>query len=433
MSLVERLSRWRVRLARVIASPVADETVGWRALTAGSGPVDREWSELRQDYTDILEAWRRNFLIRQIVRLTTGYVVGDGISITSGEAQVAAFVRSFWDDPQNNIEGRLSGWCDELTRAGELYIALFPNRVTGMQYVRVIPAASIAAVETDPDDYEKELGYLEQVPGQLELKRWKSVLTAGPDEPVLLHYAVNRVVGATRGESDLLPILPWARRYAEWLRDRVVFNRLRNQLAGVVVKLEDDSKVEAKRKQYEVNPPIGGAVTVVGKGEEITFPAASLQGDDATPDGHALRLAVAAGANVPLHFLAEGSSATRSTAREMSDPTHRHYRMRQRDFAGFLVDMARRAYVRYGAVSGEVPSAGWRVWSHTPDISRADNEALASSAATIVGALAQMKQHGWVDDETAIRWAFKFAGEVLSEESIQKLLTEGLPRVGSRE
>jgi hypothetical protein len=40
----------------------------------------------------------------------------------------------------------------------------------------------------------------------------------------MLHYAVNRPVGAVRGESDLAPILPWLRRYNRWLEDRVRLN-----------------------------------------------------------------------------------------------------------------------------------------------------------------------------------------------------------------
>jgi hypothetical protein len=57
-----------------------------------------------------------------------------------------------------------------------------------------------------------------------------------------------------------------------------------------------------------------------------------------------------------------------------------------------------------------------------PDVSRADNQALAQSAKTVVEALAVMRQHGWVDDETAIRLSFKFAGELLPEEKIKELL-----------
>ena len=45
----------------------------------------------------------------------------------------------------------------------------------------------------------------------------------------------------------------------------------------------------------------------------------------------------------------------------------------------------------------------------------------------MVSALVVMKQQGWVDDEMAIRIAYKFAGENITEEQIQMLLEAGPP------
>ena len=50
----------------------------------------------------------------------------------------------------------------------------------------------------------------------------------GSFKPVMLHYAVNRPVGAKFGESDLAPMLRWLTRYASWLEDRARLNRYRN-------------------------------------------------------------------------------------------------------------------------------------------------------------------------------------------------------------
>jgi hypothetical protein len=47
---------------------------------------------------------------------------------------------------------------------------------------------------------------------------------------VMLHYAINRPVGAVRGESDLAPLLRWLSRYAAWLEDRARLNRYRNSV-----------------------------------------------------------------------------------------------------------------------------------------------------------------------------------------------------------
>jgi hypothetical protein len=400
----------------------------WLPLS-GYGPQDRPWADVLMDLVDALDAWRQNFLIRQIVRLTTAYVVGDGVQVSATHLWCKDFVADFWTDKQNRLASRLPAWCDELTRAGELFIALFPNRVTGMQYVRAIPARQITSVETDSEDYEKETGYVELpvVTGRLtaqslQPKHWASPLTAGPGDAVLLHYTVNKPVGATRGEGDLTPILPWARRYVEWLKERVRANKIRNDLACAEIIVDDDSQVDKKRAQYATAPPTGGGIYVHGKGEELKFPAASIGAYEAKDDGLALRLAMAAGANVPLHFLGEGSSATRSTAEEMGDPTLRHYRMRQVCLVEIITDLVEQAYTRRCAMLGERRAIDMGLVVDVPDVSRVDNESLANAAASIVAAFATMKVNGWITDELAVRLAFKFAGEVLSEEQIKEIL-----------
>ena len=388
----------------------------------------------------MLEAWGKNFLIRQVVRLTTAYVVGDGIRIFSKNSDVEEFIRAFCNHPENYLEARMPGLCDELTRAGELFPALFTNKVSGMSQVRFVPASQIEQVETDPEDYEKETGYLEIIPGQIERKPWKSKRTArvparlvckdGIDrthrpEPMMLHYCINKPVGATRGESDLTPILPWAKRYSDWLKDRVKFNKLRTEQTATVIKVDDDSQVEAKRKHYEAHPPRGAAIVVIGPSETVSYPATNIQGYDAEPDGKAIRLAFAAGANIPLHFLAEGSTATRSTATEMGDPTHRHYRMRQKDFVAFLKDLVGQAWRRYEAVNGLDLLEDLEIEAESPDVSRADNKAMADAAKTIAEAFKLMKEQGWITDEIAVRLVFKFAGEILPEEDILEILQSG--------
>jgi len=408
---------------------ITDDRAGWSPVArAGTGYADRDWYELHRNITAALTAWRENFLVRQVVRLTTAYVIGDGITITSPHSWVSGWLKDFWADEQNHIADRLPAWCDELTRSGELYIALFPNRVTGMQYVRTIPAAQIEQVITDPQDYEKELAYI-QTPdvyngGNIEPRRWASARTAAPTEPCLLHFTINKPIGATRGESDLAPILGWAKRYTEWLKERARFNRIRNDLAIMHVKVKNDTDIAKKREQYRQTPPTGGSILVTGASEEISFPSANIQGYDAAPDGRALRLAFAAGANVPLHFLAEGSSSSRSTATEMGDPTRRHYRMRQQVFSNILLNITRTAYRRRCIIAGLRLPDDDQLRVTAPDISREDNAALATAAGNIVTALAAMKVNGWIDDETAINIAFKFAGEHITADKIKSILQE---------
>lgn len=440
--------------AEVKDGPTA--AAGWESLTrAGGGPADRPWAELQQEFSDVLEAWRLNGWVRQVVRLITAYTVGDGLKLSSSVPEVNDFLQQFWQHPENRLDRRLPAWCDELSRAGELFPILFTNKIDGMSQVRLVPASCIRQVETDPQDYEKELAYVESVPGQLEGKRWASRRTARPfarradgrsrrPEPMMLHYTINQVVGASRGESDLTPLLPWAQRYTAWLKERVRFNRIRNTMALLWVQLKDGSQVESKRAQYRADPPGEGSIFVTGPDEEIKVPDANIRGWDASPDGKALRLAMATASNLSLVHFGEGDTANRSTTVSMDDRTFRFYRQRQQEFGAMLVDLCSWAFRRrQQVVSGqplppELPDLG--IVAEFADISRSDNKELAEAARALVSALAQLKESldlGAKFDEVALRLAFKFAGELLPEAEILAILQgtreQGTPGGGAGE
>ena len=71
---------------------------------------------------------------------------------------------------------------------------------------------------------------------------------------------------------------------------------------------------------------------------------------------------------------------------------------------------------------GESPPQRLELNAQALEVARADNQALAGAASSIVGAFVQMRERGWIDDETAVRLAFKFAGENLSQEQIDTIL-----------
>ena len=170
----------------------------------------------------------------------------------------------------------------------------------------------------------------------------------------VLHFAVNRPVGQVRGISDLAAILVWLERYDLWLEDRVRLNRYKGAyLWQVKVEGALPGQLEAKRAQYS-RVPTSGSIIVTDGHETWSAVQPQIAADDAAADGKALRLMIAAGAGVPLHFLAEGEGANRATAREMGTATFRHFAHRQNLFSAMVEDLlvtaARRAGVEPGPV-----------------------------------------------------------------------------------
>ena len=163
----ERVAGWLTagagRLARVDAVPVGQAGDGLTRVARGGGPLDRSWAELSGQFSDALETWRKNPLARRIIGLTSSYVVGDGITLTSAYGPLKRYLAQWWSDPKNLMDLRLTALSDELARAGELFIVLHFNRADGMSYVRTVPASLIDGIKWAPGDYEEETSYHEMV------------------------------------------------------------------------------------------------------------------------------------------------------------------------------------------------------------------------------------------------------------------------------
>jgi len=423
------------RLAAV--SIRVDDSPGWESLS-GSGPADRPWADKYADLEQTLEAWQKNFFVRRLVTLTRSYAVAGGISISSPDPDLQAFLQAFWMHKQNRLDRRLGPICDELTRAGEIFPILFTNKVDGLSYLRFVPASRISQVETDPDDYETELRYAQTQEMTAEPKWW-----IGPGHPaafrlrqdnslppLMLHFAVNRPIGATRGESDLTPVLPWAKRYSEWLKDRVRLNRIRTRSSILHLRISDPALVEEKRQQLRTSNPVDSGIYVSGPDEEMLTHDLRIGSGDAEDDGRALRLAIATAGNAGLHYLGEGESVNYSTAKEMGEPTTRFFAERQDDLIFAARQLITAAYHRFLLTTRQpVPENidTLPINATAAEVARKDNESLALAAKDIVTALAQMKQLAWIDDETAVDLIFKFAGEAIGQEEIERILRSATP------
>jgi NADH dehydrogenase/NADH:ubiquinone oxidoreductase subunit G len=245
----------------------------------------------------------------------------------------------------------------------------------------------------------------------------------------MVHYAINKPVGAKFGESDLAPMLRWLTRYASWLEDRARLNRYRNTFI-FWVRARFSSQAEKMERQAELNrnPPNPGSILVTDESEEWKAISPNLSSFEAAEDGQALKKMIAVGAGLPMHFLAEPESATRTTAESAGGPTFRHMQQRQEFFLWMLEDLAkivisrRKKYDRLVNPDADIEARG-------TDISARDNAALAAAASTVVGAFATLRDSGLIDDEELMRIAYRFAGEVVDLEELLKRGAKAPPPV----
>ncbi len=379
---------------------------------------DRQPYDRQTVVQQALDAWRLNPLARRIVGLTSQYVVGGGIELRCDHAATQAFLKHWWQHTLNQGALRVYEWCDELTRSGEVFF-LCSSDAAGMTYLRAVPAAQISAVETAENDLQQETSFVQALPGLIdESKTWPAYNPAqdtresnGRFPTVMCHFAINRPVGAVRGESDLAPLLKWLSRYAAWLEDRARLNRFRNAFYFVVrSRFVSEADRAARQANLNHHPPTPGSILVTDESESWEVIHPRLDSQNAAEDGLALKKMIAGGAGLPLHFLAEPEGATRTTAEAAGGPTFRHFEQRQLFFCELLRQLAQLA-VRRRAAYDPALQAEAVIRVQGADLSARDNAALAIATRAASHAFFDLFDRGLISQDELLRLIYRFAGE----------------------
>jgi hypothetical protein len=408
-----------------------DDSTGWGNLS--HHPHDYDLAEVQELYQDALSAWRKNPIAWRIISITTDYVVGDRVTITSPNRAVNKFIAEFWNHVKNQMDLRLESMCEELARSGDLFVLLFRNPEDGMSYIRFVTKDQITKIETAPNDWELELSYTEKGSTSFAEERiWLS-----PDHPeainqnaIMLHYAVNKPLGALLGESDIVTMIPWLQRYSRMLEDRVRLHwAIRSFLWIVTV---PTNKIREKAEQYR-GAPESGSVIVKDEGEKWEAVTPMVRGADAEPDLKAVRQMIDAGSGYPPHWRGEAADANLATAQAMQAPTEKHLKRRQLYFVYLLEDILYHAYQRMAEIGKArmLRTADYAQLFHvtTTDITQEDNTRLAVAANNLSQAFTflsknQVSQESPTLFRTILELLFKIAGEAVPEGTVDQIMRE---------
>lgn len=395
--------------------------IGSHAL--GENRLDRPVYDRRAILKECVDAWRFNPLGRRLVELTSQYAAGGGMAWHCADPYTQKFLSEFWNDRLNRMDLRLTEFSDELVRTGNLFILLSTD-AGGMSYLRTLPTSSVEKIHASQNDIEQEIA-VETCP-DLDGKQEKFSVYNPENETesgqsgfatVVLHYAVNRPAGAQWGEPDLAPVLKWLSRYASWLEDRVRLNRFRNAFMYVVkARFTNESARQARQTRLAANPPQPGSILVADESEDWSVLSPRLEALDASIDGLAVKKMISAGLGLPLHFLAEPESSTRTTAEAAGGPTFRHFEERQRLIEWIVRDLLQAAVRRRAVVDERIdPQAIIEV--HGGDISARDNAELAKAGNLAAAVAKDLFDRGLIDAEEYLRIVYRFLGERLPARS----------------
>src|SRR5579883_1892663 len=286
-----------------------EEDVFWRRLSDNWYQKDVIPATYLELHNLCYEAYNANPLAFAIIEITTSFVLGKGVMVAASQPAVQRVLMDFWHDPANHMDTRVYALCTELALYGEQFIRFFVNPYNGRVKIRQIDPSIIDEIECDPEDIETVLRFHRRPVGPG---------TTQPGDPApmrpsiqqdfegewflagseMVQFTINKVSNAKRGKSDLATLLPWLRRYKDWLTDRVRINKYKGaflwdvQLAGA-----DRKTIERKKAEYSY-PPEPGTVIIHNEAEHWTAVQPQINANEAAEDGRALKLMIAVGAQL---------------------------------------------------------------------------------------------------------------------------------------
>jgi hypothetical protein len=131
-----------------------------------------------------------------------------------------------------------------------------------------------------------------------------------------------------RERSIPFALLDWL--YRQWLEDRARQNYFR-QLFSFVLTRPFTSQAENDKFMHAfpaMLPKKTGSVLGLDPTETLTALKPELASNEAGSDGLAIKLMIASGAGISMHYLVEPGSSTRTTAEAAGTPTFKHFKRR---------------------------------------------------------------------------------------------------------
>lgn len=383
----ERLTN-ELLMERLADLELALEDQNWLKVSFDS---EREFSRegLRRISTLARIMYLKNPLIRRAVNVQSYYVWGQGVSITARDSEVNDVVQAFLDDPGNKrvLTGHQARTSKEvsLQTEGNIFFALFTNRITGRVMIRSFLSDEIGEIICNPEDRVEPWFYrrsweqrtllgdtvrktayypdFRHRPAPMERARSIGGIPVEWDTPIM-HVQVGGIEGMKWGVPDVYAALDWAKAYKSYLEDWASIVKALQRFAWRLTTRSGARGVAAAKTRMETTlglangetnpPPSTGAVFIEGEGTSLT-PIGKSSANVNAEDGRMLRLMVASAVDIPDTILAgDPQQGALATAKTLDRPTELAMRDRQGLWAEVFKDIL--SYVVMQAVTAALPS-----------------------------------------------------------------------------
>lgn len=300
------------------------------------------------------------------------FVIGEGMTVVAEDKRVQALVNAHWHNHVNAWPKRLEDRTLELGMNGEVLEVSFVDDRTGeVRWCNIDPLL-IKEVERDPTNPDRAAWVHLKKPieapgvGSVSTRPTKIVTDADGTSRVVfdttrhklrvIHVderawsptrgklvgdctftTINKIAGATRGLSDLAPVIDWVPLHEQFLHS--MHDAAAAKVAyvwDIEVENATPELLEDVKKQGLADEPESGATRLHGDNVTIKAEAPDLGTADLEAHAGVLKRHIAVGLGIPEHWLSESPPAG-DGAVEAGAPTTKRLRARQGVMRGFAI------------------------------------------------------------------------------------------------
>lgn len=421
---IERMVEARVSETLALSYRKGDEN--YRRL---SGNTDRDLAPLAQDRQAQIAyyLWKTNPLASRMLNLKRDLVVGDGFRFAAQHPSVQEVLDRFWRDGVNQMDLTLDQRVLELSMYGEQCYPVFVSPHMGRVRLGYLDPTAIETVVADPENAAVLIGV--QTKAEAGQARRYAIILDEDAEAVLsdaalrlrqqfsdgscLYYSVNRAMNATRGSSDLLPLLDWLDAYENWMFDRIEWaSRLGDFIWDVTLRGMNPDQI---RQWLDENPPPKrGSIRAHNENVEWDAVNPDLRASDLSEIKKVFLHHILSAEGWPESWFTVGGETTRATAAEQGDPILKSLSRRQKYVSACLSSMGRyaiRQAVNAGALRERLPVTrsgteqmveAWEAFKvEAPEIATKDVVRVSQALGAVSGALVVAEQNQWIGREDA--------------------------------
>lgn len=345
---------------------------GWVQTSNFTGGNDLDQISRRTMVRRSRMYWQRDPLAKQAVRLWTDYAFGRGLTWKAADEAQQTTLNKVWKARRNRALFSQRGQVKtskKLLIDGDLYVAIFGEGED--RSFRRMDAMQIEDHICDPDDAEKVLAFRRLLPdGKTSLfyaawdaddddKKLAEQQRVGPtrqkvvlQKDVVVYHLPFDDIGE-RGNGLLTSCLDWSREHRRFQESRVSLTQALAKFAHKITAkggqkvLDDLSKRMASTfatsgaTTQERNPkPAAGSTFFQNSGIEMEQMPRGTGAGDARADANNLKLMVAAGTGIMLHYFGDPENGNLATATAMELPMLKQFGSYQQLIQDFYRDLA---------------------------------------------------------------------------------------------